>query len=424
MPSSSQPPVTNEEKQSALEDVLSSAAFARSEQLRAFLRFVCEMEIAGQVDRITEYAVATRALARPVDFNPAEDSSVRNRAHALRQKLDGYYATESSSSEVRIEFGRGSYIPRFVRVTEPRKDIPPPAPERAQGRGTERIVWLGVSLAVGVLAGLLTSTVARQNSSAVPPAVREAWGPLLARDADVTVCLATAASLALLPMRVQLPGSSGEALLEAPEALRPWYLQRHHSAPGEPLFMVPNDNAPFFGEVSAALLMVKTLLRAGVDYEVLPERAVPVATLRSRNAILLGAPHYSEAVQQLLASRAAFNFHWDPKLADFLVTGRGETFLPKRDERREHRESFGLISVFPSEGDPTRRTVVLSGDPSASTIAAAEFFSSEAHLSEFRGKLAGEGISKLPPAYQIVVRTEIHANLPLRYSYAAHAILR
>ena len=44
--------------------VLASEPFARSEQLRAFLSFVCEMEIAGRAAALSEYLILTGSSAR------------------------------------------------------------------------------------------------------------------------------------------------------------------------------------------------------------------------------------------------------------------------------------------------------------------------------------------------------------------------
>ena len=56
--------VSDRDKQQALELVLQSRTFGRSEQLRAFLRYVCSMEIEGRGEQITEYRIAVEVLGR------------------------------------------------------------------------------------------------------------------------------------------------------------------------------------------------------------------------------------------------------------------------------------------------------------------------------------------------------------------------
>src|SRR5215468_10870597 len=49
--------VTAEQKQAALEAVLRSNTFARADQLKIFLKYVCEMEIAGHGHELSEYII-------------------------------------------------------------------------------------------------------------------------------------------------------------------------------------------------------------------------------------------------------------------------------------------------------------------------------------------------------------------------------
>ena len=51
-------PTNPEQARQAVEEVLASATLARSEQLRSFLRYVCERTLAGNGKEINEYSVA------------------------------------------------------------------------------------------------------------------------------------------------------------------------------------------------------------------------------------------------------------------------------------------------------------------------------------------------------------------------------
>ncbi len=104
------------EKREALDEVLRSETFVRADQLRSFLRYVCEMEIAGRGEELCESLIGVNALGRPADYSPTEDASVRRRAIDLREKLQHVYDTELAGSNIRIELPKGKYVPRFVRV--------------------------------------------------------------------------------------------------------------------------------------------------------------------------------------------------------------------------------------------------------------------------------------------------------------------
>jgi hypothetical protein len=108
--------VHDAEKRAALEQVLRSATFLRASQVRNFLRYICEMEFAGRAGALHEYLIGVEALGRPTAYSTDDDSSVRRRAYALRQKLDEVYAKELTDAPVRIDVPKGSYVPRFTPV--------------------------------------------------------------------------------------------------------------------------------------------------------------------------------------------------------------------------------------------------------------------------------------------------------------------
>jgi hypothetical protein len=105
------------DKRAALEQVLQSATFVRASQVRNFLRYICEMELAGRGASLHEYLIGVEAMGRPAAYSPEDDSSVRRRAFALRRKLEQVYETELVGATVRIDVPKGSYVPRFVHVT-------------------------------------------------------------------------------------------------------------------------------------------------------------------------------------------------------------------------------------------------------------------------------------------------------------------
>lgn len=109
--------VCDAEKRAAMEQVLQSTTFLRASQVRNFLRYICEMELAGRASALHEYLIAVEAMGLPSSYSADDDSSVRRRAYALRQKLDSVYATELAAAPVRIEVPKGSYVPKFVHVT-------------------------------------------------------------------------------------------------------------------------------------------------------------------------------------------------------------------------------------------------------------------------------------------------------------------
>src|SRR5579859_1796519 len=104
------------EKREALEQILQSPTFVRADQLRNFLRYICEMEIAGRAAELCEFRIGIEAFGRPADYSPIEDGIVRRRAVSLREKLHEVYSGELANAGVRIDLPKGRYVPHFVRV--------------------------------------------------------------------------------------------------------------------------------------------------------------------------------------------------------------------------------------------------------------------------------------------------------------------
>src|SRR5262245_5497724 len=105
---------TIEQKRAALDALLNSQTFSRADQLKCFLKYVCEMEMAGRGRELTEYLIGIEALGRPTNYSPGDDSAVRTRAFALRKKLHEFYEHEQPNATLRIDLLKGSFCPHFV----------------------------------------------------------------------------------------------------------------------------------------------------------------------------------------------------------------------------------------------------------------------------------------------------------------------
>lgn len=110
--------ISGEEKRHALERVIASRTFCRSDQLRNFLRYICEAEFEGRAQELNEYVLDVSVLGRPANYSPTEDSCVRSRAYELRGKLKSYYRLEAPDDPIQIEIRKGAYVPQFQRTME------------------------------------------------------------------------------------------------------------------------------------------------------------------------------------------------------------------------------------------------------------------------------------------------------------------
>ena len=96
-----------------LNRILASTAFARSNRLQRFLRFVVRETLANREERLKEYTIALDVFERNDSFDPQTSSIVRVEASRLRGKLDLYNATDGRDDPVLISLPTGAYVPVF-----------------------------------------------------------------------------------------------------------------------------------------------------------------------------------------------------------------------------------------------------------------------------------------------------------------------
>jgi hypothetical protein len=104
---------SGQDVRAALDRICCSGSFCQAPKLTLFLRFVVEMTLAGQGDRLKGYTIGVEALGRAESFNPQIDPIVRVEAIRLRAALERYYAGPGARDPLLIEMPRGRYVARF-----------------------------------------------------------------------------------------------------------------------------------------------------------------------------------------------------------------------------------------------------------------------------------------------------------------------
>jgi hypothetical protein len=457
--------VSTEQKQAALEAVLRSNTFARADRLKSFLKYVCEMEITGHGQELSEYLIGVEALGRPSQYSPGDDSAVRNRAFALRKKLQEFYERENPDAPIRIELHKGSYCPRFVEGPALEKSnvngvstsqAPSPASSQAFGSlvpallpeaipapreaaiGDERkrslLSFLAGVVITAIVAGAIYLIIGARHGAGstqpgIPTILAEAWGPILSSNAEVLICVANPPSFsvhsAATPLPVSTPSFNDPGGRPMPRELHDWYRQRYPAPEDRNHFLTITTNATYWGDSIGAMTALKLLTSGGVTPQMFPEKVVAVPTLRRRNVVLFGAPEYSPAVAHFLEKCPLTVKYLDSIIARGPGQSATAIYSSKRDAQNRLTHVYGLITVLPSDNstDRPRRTVIFSGVNSAGAQAAAEFFSSPENLTELRKRLNGEGHNHFPTAYQVVVGAETDDNILLNFKYETHRLL-
>lgn len=152
--------------------------FANADRMSRFLRYVVERTLAGEADRLKEYAIGVDVFDRTDEYDPRVDSIVRVEAARLRSKVEEYYSRDGIHDPVVIRLRRGSYVPVFE--VRPAAALPersaiaqePPAVTTSHGIALRFAMLVAAAVIVAALAwraGLWRSGDASEVSIAVLP---------------------------------------------------------------------------------------------------------------------------------------------------------------------------------------------------------------------------------------------------------------
>lgn len=105
--------IAREQRCELVQRIVASPEFARSPRQRDFLPFICDQEIEGRREELTEAEVGQAVLGRSAGYSPGEDNIVRVAARQLRQKLGECFAGSGTTEALWVEVPKGGYTPVF-----------------------------------------------------------------------------------------------------------------------------------------------------------------------------------------------------------------------------------------------------------------------------------------------------------------------
>jgi hypothetical protein len=432
--------LTSEQKRELLQRVLHSPQFSRCSALRAFLSYVTENAIAGNLELIKEQSIGSAALGRGPGYDPTADNIVRVRAHELRHKLEKHFETAGAHEPVIISVPRGTYIPEFRvravdaplttdaptvdtspseadRVTEPHSSISKfetlgsVAAETAGGYRLWRYVpWLFTCIfAVALILSLLHNSGVRPAAKAVKPqqAVRDFWGPLFAEPNRDVLAISADSGFALWQ------NLSNRDLNLAD------YLSR------KDLQLSPPD--PFMRELAARRLTspadvvvtarISELSQAFGGHLVSEyARNINLQQFRTANAVVIGSRRSNpwaelfEAKLNFILVRdgktgASFFRNRSPKQGEATVYGDSDVLASLGTEQHEV-DSYALIAVVRGLAD-NGRVVLLEGLNMEGTQAAGETVTDPARLADMLRQLGHQSGTPVPPLEALLKLTSV-----------------
>jgi len=185
-----------EANQTQVQRIIQSKAFRTSEVHRNLLHYLAEKSLSGTADSLKEYTVGLDVFAKPESYDPRQESVVRMHVGRLRQKLAEYYRSEGVGDPIFVDVPKGGF-----KVTFDTREIRP-EPIKAASEETRRprkvaIIVGSLLVAAAACALIFGIELWRPKQPAAPaaasytsPELQELWGPILATNRPLMVCLA------------------------------------------------------------------------------------------------------------------------------------------------------------------------------------------------------------------------------------------
>jgi hypothetical protein len=402
-----------------VERLLGSKTFEASEVHRRLLEYLAEKSLAGEADRLKEYTVGLEAFHKPSTYDPKHDSIVRIHVGRLRQKLAVYYQNEANGDDVLVSVPKGAFKLEF----EPRvlaAEQPPPN----QQDPARRVRFLAVGLAVAVLWAAVASVAwvrARRWSAPAEswsPELEELWAPLVDGPRPLLVCLGT-------PLFVRFPSfgffrdTKANDWQEAQSSERVAAARR-----GLEQQILPSYNFTGAGEASAGFLLARLLATRKRELRVTRSNILSWQQVTDENVIFIGPPKFNVQLQSAALMEDIVMEHGGVRNRK-PRTGEPD-FLPDRTQPgTADGETYALItrSRGPSGNG---ELLVLAGNASADTLAAAEWLTEPWRARELLEKLRagpGGGNGEIPRHFQVVLKVAFKQGIPVQSSYVFHHAL-
>ena len=429
-------PLTDDARWQLVQRIVSSRNFAKSAFLSSFLLYICDRELRGKSEEISEYQIGIQAFRRPVSYNPGEDNVVRNYARLLRKRLDEYFETKGNDEAIRLTIPLGRYIPVFstnvahhtignasefwlsssktndhLSGNNSAMDMSPIAMENSSPSTPFSFRWLAVMTTVvaSIFAGSFGFLEGRNSTVHLPGTPSNLlWSQIFTKERETLV----------------VPADSGFGILQNLTG-RPFHLGDY--ANGTYLSNIgpgPFANSRNLNDIGTQRYTSVVDLNIAVNLshrpELVPERfAIRYARdlrmedLKHSNAIFLGSIHSNPWVE-LFQRDLNFVLEYRPEVDNSVVVNRhpmrGESDIYKNAWDDDSRLTYAVLALVPSL-DGKGYVILLEGLNMAATQAAADFLLNEQAMNPIL-KNARRLDGTLLPFELLLETTSIAANSP------------
>jgi hypothetical protein len=416
----------HDERWLLIERIVASAAFRKSGRLRDLLRHVARHSICGDLAELTEQRIGQAVFAKPVDYSPTEDSSVRVHMRQLRLKLHEYFDSEGRHESLGVEIPKGSYALAFhsVPVSALAVVAGPVENRRALPRLTIALPWT-LTVVLIVLCVLLWRQKAVPAAAPASPPISWPLAEVFGNGYRTQIVVADV-SWAMRRLMTHAPVSLDEYL-------RRDFLRR-------PPLAHPNENDEFLAAYTAnALLTSYADLAVSTTFLKLMHQSLDRISIRSGrdlrprdleegNYIFIGSPSSNPWV---LLFENRLNFQ---EVRSDEVRGSVKFFLnrqPRPGEQATYKglaltglngEDYATISLLPTD---TRRgnVLIIQGLQQEGTEAAGLFLSDPRNCQLLRKALGMQDETNKPTYFEALLRIRAVGGSPTSTTIVASRVL-
>ncbi|HWB85952.1 MAG TPA: hypothetical protein VG675_17550 [Bryobacteraceae bacterium] len=389
-----------------LERIRSSSGFRDRENLQHLLAYLVEHTLDGSAKNLKEYVIGLEVFGKPDGYDPQSDASVRVQIGRLRRKLDEYYQSEGMSDELLMQLPKRQFAVLFER----RPALPPPAGEHSLSNQRRRVIpAAGLQWGLTIFfAGLALFLALRPTSRPQPvsAALDEIWRPFLAESRPVLIALGTVPFYAYSAGFVREPWMDTLTAAERQPRLDELRTILHSTEPLKPYLSYTG-----VGQATAAFLLSKQFAQMNLPVDLVRSNALSWDEIEQHNVIFLGSAKLNSQLRDIPVTWA------------FRVEGgRIVNLRPKAGEAASYGPDYSLISLFPGLHGKGEILVVESASTTG-VWAAAQFLTDPGYARELVAHLR-DAAGRFPAHYQVVLKSQIAADVPIRIGYVTHRILQ
>ena len=363
-----------------LERLLLNRHFSQSRRFPAFLRFVVQKTLAGEMDLLKERTLGVEIFGRKADYDTSSDPIVRVTAAEIRKRIAQYYQEPDHETELRISLEAGSYIPQFHWPKDAHPggpaelDVPvhriaaeDSSPSVAAVRRHNR--WVAASVVALLMVAGVALAFAWRSTHRSP--IDFFWGPVLNASNPALLCIVD-------------QNQTSNLAVDAAD-------------PERQITVKTSMHAVNMDDLST-IVKVGSLLQAhGKKYTMKGAAGTTLSDLRNGPTIFVGAfdnawtMRLTKPLRFHFGNNAAFDQEW---IADAGSNKPPEWFTqrPVEETANNYRE-YAIVARF-TDPDTGQLCVIAAGIGQGSTLAAGDFLTDPANLAELERDARASGNKK------------------------------